>query len=52
VSFGEGESVELTLRLAGRRPATRVVEATDPELITITLEPRRGGAALPQLADH
>ena len=52
VSFPEGESVELTLRLAGRRPATRVIEASDPELITVTLEPRRGGSALPQLADH
>ena len=53
VSFPEGESVELTLRLAGRRPATRVIAETDPELITVTLEPRRGGgSSLPQLADH
>jgi serine/threonine protein kinase len=52
VSFPEGESVELTLRLAGRRPATRVVATNDPEVISVTLEPRRAGPSLPQLADH
>ncbi len=53
VSFPQGEAVELTLRLSGRRPATHVIAADDPETITVTLEPRRGTtSALPQLADH
>lgn len=46
--------VEITLRLAGRRPVTQTIGPDDAETVTITLEPARrpGGSPLPHLAPH
>jgi serine/threonine-protein kinase len=47
-----GAPVELTLRIAGRRPTTRTITADDPPTITVQVEhaARRTGPSLPVLA--